>query len=349
VIEFLQQHPASSFWIQGIVAVFALWKTVHFVIGYIEEHVLLDPHREALQNRFKVWSQSVEVMKSKAFTAVFARAVSQLLAGFFGKRLFSARALWRSALLATGFLIASIFIASALGVDVSPKKEFQETVSVIGKLSEHRALTDGKSGIETEYRQTLKNLAERCGTPRWANIYAITFYVLLTTLNVAAFFFGVAFSRRVLQEIIGAGGAFSIYCLLLLNLVLVLLVASVFLLLTTVLAFPASWFGIALAYQLSKLSLFWIPALSLGGVMLFWIFGNPWLQSLAVIAVLPFFGNVAVCILSLVARRKEFQWLCTQVLLRGSGKKPLSFVTGLLAGFGFFLVSLLAIWRGMFL
>src|SRR5262245_1218474 len=114
-----------------IVAALSVWKTAQYISGFIEEQWLLDPQKRALQEKFESWWLSVADSKPRYFALAMARGVSDSLAAFFGKRLFSKRAFVRSATIGTGLLMASFVCSTILGTNVNPWKEFQSTIDVM--------------------------------------------------------------------------------------------------------------------------------------------------------------------------------------------------------------------------
>ncbi len=311
-----------------------------YISGFIEEQWLLDPQKRALQERFEAWWISVSESKPRYFAVAVARAVSVGLGSFFGKRLFSKRAFVRSLTIGTGLLMASLAFSSVIGTAVNPWKEFEQTIDILkSEPSQIQATTvanDEEAKDEAEAVRRLAVLAEQYGGLHWKIAYCMVFFVGLLGANGITFFLSIAFSRLVLQEIVASGRAFAACALLVLNIFLVASTATLFLLIITILAYPMLWFVVPLAYLLSRASLYWMLVMLFGGGIAVWAFGNPFLQMVSLIAILPFFGTMIICVVSVTAQmnRKGFHRLCCEFLLRCTGKKPLSFIIGVLGAIG---------------
>ncbi len=322
------------------VATLSVWKTAQYISGFIEEQWLLDPQKRVLQEKFESWWLTVAEKKPRSFAVALARVASESLTSFFGKRLFSKRAFVRSATIGTGLLMASLAFSSVLEIGVNPWKQFQQTIDTIKKVSDRndtkRVATDLKAKEEAEAAQYLKAIAEQYGGIHWKIIYCVAFFAALLVSNAISFFLSIGFSRLVLQEIVASGRIFAACSLLALNGFLVTSTATFFLLLLTVLAYPWLWFLVPLAYLLSTASIYWLLVVLFGGGIAVWAFGNPFLQMVSLIAFLPCFGAMLLCAISVVAQwnRNRFHTLCCSLLLRCTGKKPLSFIIGLLGGIG---------------
>ena len=162
-------------------------------------------------------------------------------------------------------------------------------------------------------------------------LYCGMFYLLLVASNAFAFFLSIALSRLMLREIVAAGRFFSAAAILIFDVFLVACTATMLLIFTTCLSFPSTWILLPLTYYLViDHSVLWLPAMLFGSGILVWVFGNPWLQINALIALAPSFGTALVCLVSLVAmsHREWFHRTCSNILLRCTGTKPLSFIVG---------------------
>jgi len=317
-------------------ASFGLWKSAQYVSTFIEEQCLLDPQKQKLQTIFESWWFSVADMKPRAFACALARVASDAFSGFFGKRLFSRQAFVRSATIGTGLMLSAMVITSILGKSVKPWTEFDRTVMILkespDRLKANHTSTQDKLSIEVA--EKLKAIAERAEGGPWKSIYCVCFFLILVAANSLSFFFSVAFSRLMLQEIVAAESVFLAFALLTLDIFLVVCTASLFLLFATLLACPALWFFVPVIYLLSRSSILWLFAALFGGGLAVWAFGNPALQIISMIAILPCAGTALVCGISLFAllNREKFKILCEFILLRCTRSKPLSFAAGF---FGF--------------
>lgn len=336
-----------------MVAALSVWKTAEYISGFIEEQWLLDPQKRALQEKFESWWFSVAESKPRYFAVAFARSMAEGLTGFFGKRLLSKRSFVRSVTIGTGLLMASLAFSSVFGTAVNPWKEFQQTVDMMKSASDRiqpqQAATDGETKEEAEAVRRLKVIAERYGGLHWKIAYCMTFFATLLTSNAISFFLSIAFSRLVLQEIVASGRIFAACSLLALNLFLVASTSTLLLLINTIIAYPVLWLVVPLAYLLSRASVYCMLAVFFGGGIAAWAFGNPFLQMVSFIAFLPCLGAILICTISLVAQlnRKRFHRLCCAFLFRCTGKKPLSFIVGILGGIGVVIALVCRLLQGM--
>ena len=317
-----------------------VWKTAQIISGFIEEQWLLDPQKQALREKFEFWWLKMAESKPRYFAIALARGISDLFTSFFGKRLFSRKAFVRSAAIGTGLLMASLVFSTILGTGVNPWNQFQKTIDAMKKsvnqVKTTKSTTEQETKEKMEVARSLQNLAEQYGSVRWKVIYCAVFIVALIGSNGITFFLSIAFSRLVLQEIVASGRMFAACSLLLLNLFIVTSIATLFLLFLTLIAYPLLWFLLPLVYILSKVSIYWLLAMLFGGGIAVWAFGNPFLQMISLIALLPCVTAMIVCVFSVIAQlnRKRFHGLCCALLLRCTGKKPLSFIVGVLGGIG---------------
>jgi hypothetical protein len=334
-----------------LVAALGVWKTAQYISGFLEDQWLLDPQKRALQKKFESWWFTVAESKPRYFAVALARSISDLLTDFFGKRLFSKKAFVRSTTIATGLLMASLAFSTLLGTGVNPWKQFQSTVDAMTESTERieakRTATEQETKEEAEAARWLQSLAERYGGAHWKAIYCAVFIAALLASNAMAFSLSVAFSRLVLHEIVASGRVFAACSLLALNLFIVTSIATLFLLFLTLIAYPVFWVLLPLAYILSKTSIYWLLAMLFGSGIAVWAFGNPFLQMVSLIAFLPCITAVAVCAFSVIAQtnRKRFHAICCALLLRCTGKKPLSFIIGFLGGIG---VAIALVCKSMF-
>lgn len=319
-----------------LVTCLGVWKTTQYVSAFIEEQWLLDPQRRELRAKFEAWWSSVADMKPRSFAVALARGASDALSGFFGKRLFSRRAFARAATIGTGLMMASLVLTSFMGMNVKPWAEFDTTVRILKEAPDKLKANQTSSQDKTyaELAEKLKAVAESYGSWHWKVIYSASFFLILAAANSVSFFLSVALSRLMLQEIVAAGRAFSAFALLAFDLFLVVCTASLFLLFATVLAYPALWFFVPLVYLLSRMSILWLIAFLFGGGVAAWAFGNPALQIISVIAIVPCVGAALICALSLLAllNRERFHRLSGDLLFRCTRKKPLSFIVGFFGG-----------------
>jgi hypothetical protein len=319
-----------------ISAAFGLWKSAQYVSTFIEEQCLLDPQRRELQTRFEAWWYSVAEMESRSFACALARIASDTLSGFFGRRLFSWRAFIRAATIGTGLMLTAMVITSFMGASVRPWVEFDRTVKVLkegpDRLKANPNTNQDKAVIEA--MEKLKETAESAEKGPWKYIYCVSFFLIIVSANSVSFFFSVALSRLMLQEIVAAERVFLAFVLLTFDLFLVVCTASLFLLFATVLAFPALWFFVPLVYLLSRASILWLFAALFGGGLAVWAFGNPALQIISIISIVPCAGTALICGISLLAllNRERFKQFTEFILLRCTRNKPLSFITGFLGG-----------------
>lgn len=285
---------------------------------------------------FEAWWYSVADMKPRSFACALARVASDTFSGFFGKRLFSRQAFIRAATIGTGLMMTAMVVTSFLGMSIKPWTEFDTTIKILkeapDKLKVNHASSQDKTTIEA--MEKLKAIAESAEKGPWKYIYCVSFFLIILAANSVSFFFSVALSRLMLQEIVAAERVFSAFALLAFDLFLVVCTASLFLLFATVLAFPALWFFVPLVYLLSRTSILWLFAALFGGGLAVWAFGNPALQIISVISIVPCIGTALVCGISLLAllNRERFKQLCEFILLRCTRKKPLSFIAGFFLG-----------------
>jgi hypothetical protein len=315
-----------------IVAAFGLWKSVQYVTTFIEEQCLLDPQKQKLQTMFEAWWFSVADREPRTFACALARVASDVFSGFFGKRLFSRRAFVRSATIGTGLMMTAMVVTSFMGASVKPWVAFDSTITILKdspeRLKSDHTYSQNKASIELA--EKLKVIAEKADCWQWKTIYTTSFFLILIAANSLSFFFSVALSRLMLQEIVVAERAFLALALLSLDLFLVICTASLFLLFATILAYPALWFFVPVVYLLSRSSILWLFAALLGGGLAVWAFGNPALQIISVISIVPCVGTALVCGISLLAllNREKFKQLCEFILLRCTRNKPFSFIAG---------------------
>lgn len=319
-----------------IFGVLGSWGIANRVATFIDEQWLLEPQRQKLRERFEAWWYSIAAMRPRWFAVALARAVSNSLEQFFGERLFSKRALWRSSLIATGLLMTSLGLSSIAGIGVNPWKEFDRTLKSISKLQDDEtgatSAGDEKRRIEeSRARKWLETIAEQYGGAGWRALYGVLFFVVLISSNAISFFVTGAFTRMLLREIVSSGRFLATVALLALNLFVGVAIASLFLIFTTILGSPALWgLAVLLPYLLSQISIYWALLLLSAGGIAAWALGNPFLQIASLIAIVPCMTAGLVCFLSLLAlvNRKRFHDLCCAIILRCTDRKPVTFIFG---------------------
>jgi hypothetical protein len=317
-------------------ALFGLWKSAQYVTTFVEEQWLLDPQKQKLQAKFEAWWYSVADMKPRTFACALARVASDIFSGFFGKRLFSRQAFIKAATIGTGLMLTAMVVTSFMGLSVKPWAEFDKSIKILkenpDKLRANPSSSQDKATIEV--MEKLKAIAESAENGPWKYVYCVSFFLIIVAANAVSFFFSVALSRLMLQEIVAAESVFLAFALLAFDLFLVVCTASLFLLFATVLAFPGLWFFVALIYLLSRTSLLWLFVGLFGGGLAVWAFGNPALQIISVIAIVPCVVTALVCGVSFLAllNREQFKQFCEFVLLRCTRSKPLSFIAGFFIG-----------------
>ena len=126
----------------------------------------------------------------------------------------------------------------------------------------------------------------------WGAIYTVFFFASIIAFGSLLGAISVVVSRQHLRELLEAKGIVTLIAGMALNLLLVSLLASFFLVMLCLVAVPAIWpFLPAWAY-LARLSAYWSLVIAVVGSMLMWRFATVWLRLIAVVALLP-----SVCLL----------------------------------------------------
>src|SRR5262245_60776343 len=181
VVESMRLHRSSPPVVDIIfflVAVLGVWKTGQYVSAFIEDQCFLETQRGALREKFERWWISVAETKPRYFAVSLAHGACAGLSAFFGKRLFSKKSFFRSTILATGCLVASIALTSMFshsGIGVKPWKEYERTIEVMKATIERAQARKNNSKEDKELAEAAriqKILVERYGTRAWKIFYS---------------------------------------------------------------------------------------------------------------------------------------------------------------------------------
>jgi hypothetical protein len=326
-----------------------------------------------LRQKFEDWWLTVVDLDKLKLALACTFKLNNVVDNILGANLFSRRAFWRTSLAASGLLVASLSFIGLLNHQmfaVQPWVNYRETAEAVEKYvpqleSNYVAIATKPSSTNlypqlvvaqlpttndlsttntiatkelVEALESIKQTTKKYDTSAFAAIYSVCFLLILVFLNALLCFFSMVFSRLIMREIILAARPFSTIALLVTNFVLVINVASVFLLLITALSTPILWYFLPLIFGLSKQSFSIFILILFSGEIASWIFSSAALKLVTLIAMLPCVLVFGVCVFSGAAMiwRNAFHKCVSAVLLRCAEKGPLTIIvvtSALLASF----------------
>jgi len=330
---------------------------ISLLTKYINDICLTDEQNARFRERFEAWWLSAQYWDKQQFALSLAEKMLSVLNSSFGPKLLSARFLRRSFCVSTLLLFASfgtigIFNGEIAGI--SPWATYSQAMSWVrtnwDNLEQKFISPELTREEQQQSRETFDKLRSNIlhfDTKSSRIIYSVLFFLILTLANFALFPISLAFSRKILREVLLAKTVFTCFSLLLANLVFLWFLYGTLLVFLWVFALPALWFGTALvALILWQVKILYFAALPVA-IPFAWTFSPPAIKSIALIGFCP-------CILTLLATsftvatlrfRDVLHAFVSAVLFRCATKGPLvilfTTITLIVT-----LISLLSRWLG---
>lgn len=296
------------------------------------------------------YQQSLAATKTAAIKLPLYIA-NALLCAIFGAPTYSRISIYRiiimSLIILIGCLgIAGLFNSTTLGIELTPWSAYEQELTNM-KIREVKILQQGQGADFNILSEEKLALIDTLSQPHIKFLYSALLICLVVLLNIIADVFAFTFTRKVLSDLLDTDSPVLITGALLLSLVFCLVVASIVILIVSVVTNPTVMITTILVSMLPEQWSLLTLGLWVTNILFAWYDSSIWVSAVAVSAVLPSAILLALTTLSLILYpfRQKLSGLIREVLERSikHEKGPLLYFSVISASIAAMLAILLKI------
>jgi len=277
----------------------------------------------------RVW-QRIDNSSITSVSQAPLRVFSAILDTLLGDKVFTRKALWRTAILSTCLMVISLSVSGIIvntpfGFTTPPWTAVDNQFKILTVISnsidqtiqKEKGLSPETSELFTKQKNLVLTLL-KYNTTKFKIIYCVSTIILILLVSIVIYVVSFAISRMMVREAMEANTYLLMMSILFLN----LSIGIVYAVIAILLIWSASCPLIVLSFRYILALLLSIPILNMISLLALtagiWFLGSLWIKIMAAIAILPIICLILALFISwaLFPLRKQIRYLLSEGLLR---------------------------------